>query len=121
MTEFRIGPADQIPEGGRLVVDCDGTEVGVFRVKGTLHAWHNTCPHRQGPICQGRLYAQVIEPVAADGTTRLLAYDEDVQHIVCPWHGYEFDLQTGRCQGRPTQRLRPAKLREEAGIVYVRP
>ncbi|WP_334194180.1 Rieske (2Fe-2S) protein [Pararhodobacter sp.] len=119
MREFLVGPAEAIAEGGRLVVDCDGVEVGVFRLKGRLVAWHNLCPHRQGPVCQGRIYARVVEPVAPDGTTRLLAYDETEKHVVCPWHGYEFDLETGRCQGRDAMRLRPAKLREDGGVVYV--
>ncbi|MCB1390128.1 MAG: Rieske 2Fe-2S domain-containing protein [Rhodobacteraceae bacterium] len=119
MREFQVGPGEAIAEGQRLVVDCDGVEVGIFRIGGRLVAWHNQCPHRQGPVCQGRIYARVIEPVAADGTTRLLAYDADEQHLVCPWHGYEFDLAEGRCQGREMMRLRPAPLREEGGVVYV--
>ena len=117
--DYLVGSADELTEGGRKVVQCGEAEIGVFRVKGKLYAWHNLCSHRQGPICQGRIYHRVIEPVAADGTVRTLQYDEETINIVCPWHGYEFDLTTGEAQGHSRSRLRPAKLREEDGQIYV--
>ena len=82
-------------------------------------AWHNECPHRQGPVCQGRIYKRVLEPIADDGTVRALAYDESVTNIVCSWHGYEFDLKTGINQGSPRFRLRAAKLDQKDGNIYV--
>jgi nitrite reductase/ring-hydroxylating ferredoxin subunit len=61
----------------------------------------------------------VLEPIAADGTVRALAYDESVTNIVCSWHGYEFDLKTGINQGSPRFRLRAAKLDQKDGNIYV--
>lgn len=111
--------ADELKDGDRKVVSCDGTPVGVFRVDGQLVAWLNACPHRQGPVCQGRMYQRVLEPVAADGTVRELAYDEHVTNIVCPWHGYEFDLKTGINQGSDKIRLRKVTLEEKDGKIHV--
>ena len=110
---------DELKDGDRRVVSCDGTEVGVFKVGGELVAWHNTCPHRQGPVCQGRIYQRVLEPVASDGTVRELAYDETVTNIVCTWHGYEFNLKTGINQGSDRIRLRGVELEEKDGNIYV--
>lgn len=118
MAEFLVGPESEIPDGGRKVVACGEAEIGIFRVKGQLHAWHNSCPHRQGPICQGRIYPRVIEPVDENGEVRTLAYDEADQHLVCPWHGYEFNLETGRSPGG-RGRLRKAQLKLDEGQVYV--
>ncbi len=87
-------PSDELKDGDRRVMSCDGTEVGVFKVDGQLVAWHNECPHRSGPVCQGRMYKRVLEPIDGDGHVRALAYDEHVTNIVCSWHGYEFDLKT---------------------------
>jgi nitrite reductase/ring-hydroxylating ferredoxin subunit len=42
-----------VPERGRLVVDCGGTSIGIFRLDGVLHAYENLCPHAGGPVCQG--------------------------------------------------------------------
>ncbi|WP_309084688.1 Rieske (2Fe-2S) protein [Chelativorans sp.] len=118
MTEYLVGPESDIAEGGRKVVACGETEIGIFRVKGELLAWHNSCPHRQGPICQGRIYPRVVEPLDERGEVRTLAYDETTQHLVCPWHGYEFNLQTGRGQGGRGS-LRRARLKLEEGQIYV--
>lgn len=110
---------DELSDGGRKVVSCDGTEIGVFQVKGKLVAWHNDCPHRHGPVCQGRIYKRVLEPIDANGQVRALAFDDNVSNIVCSWHGYEFDLETGINQGHGKLRLRPAKIEEKDGNVYV--
>jgi nitrite reductase/ring-hydroxylating ferredoxin subunit len=116
---YLVCRADELADGDRRVMSCDGIEVGVFKVDGQLVAWHNECPHRQGPVCQGRIYRRVLEPIDSDGTVRALAYDENVTNIVCSWHGYEFDLKTGVNQGHGKLRLRKVKLEEKDGNVYV--
>jgi nitrite reductase (NADH) small subunit len=116
---YLVCRSDELKDGDRRVMSCDGTEVGVFKVDGQLFAWYNECPHRQGPVCQGRIYHRVLEPIAEDGTVRALAYDERALNLVCSWHGYEFDLKTGVNQGYDKLRLRKAKLEEKDGQVYV--
>jgi len=117
--EADTGFVYELNDGDRRVVSCDGVEVGVFKVDGQFVAWHNQCPHREGPVCQGRIYQRVLEPVADDGTVRALAYDERATNIVCSWHGYEFDLKTGVNQGSDKIRLRQAKLEQKDGNIYV--
>jgi nitrite reductase (NADH) small subunit len=119
MTDYLVCDADDIAEGGRKVVQCGDREIGVFRIKGQLHAWHNLCPHRQGPICQGHIYARVVEPVDDRAQVRLLDYDQDHQHIACPWHGYEFNLETGLCNGTDRLKLFRAQVSVRDGAVYV--
>jgi nitrite reductase (NADH) small subunit len=116
---YLVGAKNEFSEGSRKVISCDGTEIGVFLVDGKLVAWHNECPHRLGPVCQGRIYKRVLEPVDSDGKVRALAFDDAVTNIVCTWHGYEYDLKTGLNQGSDKVRLRPAKLEEKDGNVYV--
>jgi nitrite reductase (NADH) small subunit len=116
---YLVGRTDELTEGDRRVMSCDGVEVGVFRIDGALVAWHNECPHRQGPVCQGRIYKRVIEPIDSDGTVRALAYDENITNLVCSWHGYEFDLKTGVNQGHGKLRLRKAQVEEKDGQIYV--
>jgi nitrite reductase/ring-hydroxylating ferredoxin subunit len=119
VTNYLVGRLDEFAEGGRKVVSCDGVEIGVFMVDGTLYAWYNNCAHMRGPICQGRIYKRVVEPVADDHTTRMLDFSQEHTHIVCPWHGYEFDLKTGQHPGSARHRLRKAKLEITDGEVYV--
>jgi nitrite reductase (NADH) small subunit len=116
---YLVARRSEIEEGGRRVVSCDGTEIGVFQIHGKLVAWHNECPHRSGPICQGRIYKRVVEPLDEEGKVRSLAFEEGSANIVCTWHGYEYDLATGVNQGHDKLRLRAAKLEEKDGNVYV--
>jgi nitrite reductase/ring-hydroxylating ferredoxin subunit len=118
MPEYSAGKITDFAEGGRKVLACGEHEVGVFLVDGQFYAWHNRCSHRAGPVCQGRIMKRVIEPVDADRQVRALAYHEDT-HIVCPWHGYEFNIKTGRNQGNPAARLRKVDIRLRDGEVYV--
>jgi len=119
MRSYPVGRVEEFAEGSRKVVSCDGTEIGVFKIGGELVAWYNQCSHRHGPVCQGRIYQRVIEPVDAEQRTRMLAFDENDIHIVCPWHGYEFNLRTGQHPGSAMHRLRPAKLEVVDGEVHV--
>ena len=116
---YLVARRNEIEEGGRRVVSCDGTEIGVFQIDGKLVAWHNDCPHRGGPVCQGRLYKRVLEPLDADGRMRSLAFDEATTNIVCTWHGYEYDLKTGVNQGHGKLKLKSAKIEEKDGNIYV--
>jgi nitrite reductase/ring-hydroxylating ferredoxin subunit len=62
---------------------------------------------------------RVLEPVADDMTVRTQEYDEAQRHIVCPWHGYEFNIKTGLNQGSDRLRLRKADLSIRDGEIYV--
>jgi nitrite reductase/ring-hydroxylating ferredoxin subunit len=119
MKPFVVARIGEIAEGERRVISCDGIEVGVFNIGGELVAWYNQCAHRGGPVCQGRVFQRVLEPVDADGETRTLQHDPVRRHIACPWHGWEFDLRTGRHPGGDRFALRPAKIEIADGLIHV--
>jgi len=110
MSDVVIGRADEFPDPGRKVVEIDGAVVGVFRRNGTFTAWENVCPHMGGPVCQGKIIARVQELIANDKTSLGFAFSKDQTNVVCPWHGYEYDIETGRHQGNPRVRLRPVSI-----------
>jgi nitrite reductase (NADH) small subunit len=119
MPEYRVGNLAEFAEGDRRTVKCGEAEIGVFRIDGQFYAWHNVCAHLGGPVCQGRIMRRVVEPVDTEGRVRMLAYDETERHIVCPWHGYEFSLKSGRHPGHPQLRLKKATVRLRDGAIYV--
>lgn len=108
-----------IPENGRLVVDIGDRTVGIFRVAGRLVAYENSCPHMGGPVCQGLVIPAVRELIDERQVSRGYAFDESEMRIVCPWHGYEFAIETGSHPAKQSIRLTPVHVSEEGGQVYV--
>ena len=111
MREIAIGKVAAFPDPGRKIVEVDGVAVGVFCRNGTFTAYENVCPHMGGPVCQGKIIARVEERVGDDKTSQGLAFSKDETNVVCPWHGYEFNIATGRHQGNPRLRLRSVRVR----------
>jgi 3-phenylpropionate/trans-cinnamate dioxygenase ferredoxin subunit len=87
-----LGPIEEFPEGSTRILDIDGVSVGVFNVDGVLYAVRNLCPHHGAPVCMGRISGAFI-PSEPDE----YVYGLQGQVLRCPWHGWEFDLKTGRC------------------------
>ena len=103
MQTVRVCKTDELADGEKIVVDTGSVEIGVFRQGGEYFAWKNQCPHQGGPVCQGRFFTKVIEKLDDEKRSLGRDYEEGVAHIVCPWHGLEFDVRTGRFAGASEQ------------------
>lgn len=119
MRTVRVGRVEEFEDRGRKVISVDDTEVGVFRLGDEFFAWENVCAHQGGPVCQGRVINLVIEPVADDNTVHGRAYDDERVNIVCPWHGYEYDIRTGRHPGNPDIALTPVEVQVQNDEVFL--
>lgn len=117
--ELFVGKSTDLTEGERKIVAHGKHQIGVLRAKGQLHAFSNLCPHQGGPVCEGVLVHKVEEILGPDKTFRGMRFNEDELHIVCPWHGWEFSIETGRCAGDGKHGLRRFKVLERDGDVYV--
>jgi nitrite reductase (NADH) small subunit len=75
VNRVRVANIEEIPlgEGREFVVT--GRIVALFNVDGTFHAMDGICPHAGGPLAKGSLQNNVV---------------------TCPWHGWQFDVTTGR-------------------------
>jgi 3-phenylpropionate/trans-cinnamate dioxygenase ferredoxin subunit len=105
-----VGRVAEIPPGARKIVTLEGRSIGVFNVRGTFYALRNACPHQAGPLCRGTITGLLT---ATDQRTLTLTRDGEI--IRCPWHGWEFDLTTGRSV------FNPHRLRVRAYPVTVEP
>jgi nitrite reductase/ring-hydroxylating ferredoxin subunit len=81
----------EFPSSGRLIVTVGNRSIGVFRSGERFYAVRNRCPHQGGPLCEGRLFRRALsdEP----GRVR---YADTAPLVACPWHGWEYDLETGQ-------------------------
>ncbi|RJF69745.1 Rieske (2Fe-2S) protein [Rhodopseudomonas palustris] len=115
MTRHVVATVDQIPAGERLVVTVEGREIGIFNVDGEYLAVGNRCPHEGASLCKGRLTG-VIE-ASEPGSYRVSRRGEMVR---CPWHGWEFDLRTGRSWCDPSRtKVKSYELKVEPGGALV--
>lgn len=119
MADVYVGREDEFEDRGRKVIAQGDLEIGVFFVDGEFYAWENKCVHQGGPICQGRILNRVVELIADDKTSQGLAWSEEDVHIVCPWHGYEFNIKTGIHPGSKNARLRSFDVKVTNGEVHV--
>jgi nitrite reductase/ring-hydroxylating ferredoxin subunit len=81
MAFMKVASAGEIPVGHGQLVEADGVTVAVFNAGGgRFYACGALCPHEDGPLADGWLEGDVV---------------------VCPWHGYDYELATGRCRVDP--------------------
>jgi nitrite reductase/ring-hydroxylating ferredoxin subunit len=94
-----VCPVEDLTPGTRkLVVPFRGRAgIGVFNVNGDLHALRNLCPHKQGPLCTGRVSGQAVAAAPPSTYAADLAWVREGEIIRCPWHLYEFEIATGLC------------------------
>ena len=119
MSEVLVGTLDSIADGDHRIYRVGALEVGIFRQGEKVFAWENRCPHAGGPVCQGKIYRKVEEVLDADRRSLGLRFGSTPQ-IVCPWHGFEFDVATGRHPGDSRYRLKPVDASVRDGNIYVR-
>jgi nitrite reductase/ring-hydroxylating ferredoxin subunit len=111
MARYVVGTVDEIPVGGRKIVEVAGRLVGIFNVKGEFYALLNRCPHQAGPLCEGHTlgFLKSDEPGEYE-------YSRPGEILRCPWHGWEFDVKTGQSWFDPSQvRVRKYEVAVEPG------
>ena len=93
-----VALVDDVPPGTGKVVQAGGRLLALFNVEGRFYALDNTCLHRGGPVGEGDL----------DGTV-----------VTCPWHGFQYDVTTGRNVFDPDVGLETFPLRVADGEVQI--
>jgi nitrite reductase/ring-hydroxylating ferredoxin subunit len=120
VTEVGVCSSEEVREAEGVLATVDGIEVGIFRVNGELVAYENRCRHQGGPVCTGSVYGKLEAVLGPGGTIAEERFSESELHLVCPWHGWEYHLDTGVNTVDPALRLRSFPVSERDGRVYVR-
>jgi nitrite reductase/ring-hydroxylating ferredoxin subunit len=113
-TRHHVCAAGELPPGERVIRELDGRSVGVFNVDGRFYAFHNRCPHRGGALCAGPLTGTAL-PV----DDFRYEYGRAGRVLRCAWHGWEFDVETGRSLVDPRVRAKAFPVEVDDGEVYV--
>lgn len=71
----RVATLEAVPPGRLAYVEVDGLPIVLANVDGAIYALSDSCRHEGGPLSSGVLI----------GTT-----------ITCPWHGWTYDVRTGK-------------------------
>lgn len=114
-----VASLDELERRERIVVSIDGTEVGLYWYAGEVRAWRNVCPHAGGPVCQGKMMPRTLQGVREDRTSDGPRFSDSQRNIVCPWHGYEFDVLTGVHPASAGTRLAAVPVQVVDGMVEV--
>ncbi len=91
--EVAVGRVDDFPIGEFRILQLSGREIGILRTgSGRFYAMRNSCPHRGAPICNG-----IIDGTMLPSRPGQLVFGYQEEIVRCPWHAFEFRLETGEC------------------------
>lgn len=96
---FEIAPASELPNGERLFIEIEGKSLAIFNIAGQFFSIADICSHDDGPVGEG---------------------DLEGFHVVCPRHGGEFDVRTGKAMQLPAVEDIPAyPIQIRDGIIFI--
>jgi nitrite reductase/ring-hydroxylating ferredoxin subunit len=91
MGKHVVGTVAELAPGTRKIMSLEGRSIGVFNVNGTFYALKNACPHQGAPLCVGTVTGMTLPSAPGE-----YLYGREGEILRCPWHGWEFDITTGK-------------------------
>src|SRR5689334_7961412 len=85
-----VAKAAEFPAGSRKILKVGGREIGVFHTGAGLFALRSSCPHQGAPLWLGTVTGTTLPSKPGE-----YIWGMEGQVLRCPWHGWEFDMQTG--------------------------
>ena len=101
MAEYvRVCAQSELPQSGLVLeVIVEGRALCVANVNGAICVLDGTCPHEGGPLGEGTI---------------------ENGRVVCPWHGYSFDVHTGEAEDDPAVKAEVLDAKVENGELRAR-
>lgn len=115
MPRHEICAASALEPGERTIKTVDEREIAVFNIDGEFEAVANYCVHAGGPVCEGTLSGMV----SAEPGEWEWEWCKEGEILACPWHGWEFDIETGDFVADDRYSLITYNVEVEDGTVYV--
>ncbi|HTU34938.1 MAG TPA: Rieske (2Fe-2S) protein [Candidatus Acidoferrum sp.] len=89
---------DDLPSGMLRELQIDGKAFALANVDGKFYAIDNICLHRGGPLSEGALTGN---------------------SVTCPWHGWQYDVTTGKSLINPAVGLKTFPVEIRGDDIYV--
>lgn len=116
--KLTVAHSEELEPGKSKLINVEGINIALFNVDGKLYGFQNECPHMGAPMLYGNITGTMLpcEPHTYE-------YGCDHEILRCPWHGWEFDMNTGRSlyDSKKGSRIRTFKVMRENDsiIVYI--
>ena len=111
-----VARTGDIAPGQCRIVEVKRHSIGIFNVNGEFVAVLNICPHELAPVCRGQVGGTTLPSLPGE-----YRWGRDGEILSCPWHGWEFDLLTGKALADPRVRVRryPTEVRDDTVFVVL--
>lgn len=86
-----FGKTQELSSDKFVIKNIDGMSVGAIKINNTYKVILNVCPHAAAEICKGFVRNLIFSDEVGQ-----ISITEDTKTLVCPWHRWEFDLNTGK-------------------------
>lgn len=110
MNKYYFADLQEIPENNFLIREINGISMGAICINGEYHVVLNYCPHEGAEICKGTVSGTSL----ACEVGQKLSYDLDGQVLTCPWHGWEFEITSGKGLFPSKKQMKVKKIRCES-------
>jgi 3-phenylpropionate/trans-cinnamate dioxygenase ferredoxin subunit len=107
------GLVDDLPEAEPTPRRVGNRELVLVRWRGTVYALRNLCPHMSKSFELGDVLPRAIGSVGGP------AFSAGEPVMTCPWHQYEYALDSGRCLTDLRLRIAAYPTRIENGRILV--
>ncbi|MCY9698175.1 Rieske (2Fe-2S) protein [Paenibacillus alginolyticus] len=101
-------------DGQHVIVNVEGRSIGLYRINGEYYALHNRCPHEGAQLCKGKVCGTTLP-----SDVYAYQFGRQGEIVRCPWHGWEFDIKTGKSLVDEKVRVRSYKVTVEDGKVGI--
>lgn len=98
MPRVKVLELAALPPGKTALVTVDGEDVALFRQGNEIFAIGNECPHQGGSLSDGLIEGDIV---------------------ICPLHGWEFDVRSGACMTIPGESVPRYAVTVEAGAIFL--
>lgn len=117
MPWIKVADVAELAPNKPKLIDHGGKQVGLYLINGQPYAILNYCPHFGAPLCLGSVTGAVSSTGPGEQD-----YDHGRHVIRCPWHRWEFDMDTGAALTPIKHRIRifPSEVRDEEVWMEVR-